>query len=82
MLSALRGEETFIRSEEAARKAYQEAHKAVLGQLWKVYQQIVAGINYRMIFETSNGLVEVTVFCQPWTNTYEITNIQPYTQQN
>ncbi len=82
MLSSLRNEGSFVRSEEHARKAYQEAHHATLGQLWKVYEQVVAGVNYRMVFESGNGLIEVTVFCQPWTDTFEVTSIQPFIQQN
>lgn len=82
MLSSLRGEQSFVRSEELARKAYQETRHGNLGQLHKVYQQVVAGVNYKMVFETSEGLMEVTVFCQPWTNTYEILSIEPCIIQN
>lgn len=82
MLSSLKAQESFVRSEELARKAYQETRHGNLGQLFKVYQQVVAGVNYRMVFETIEGLMEVTVFCQPWTNTFEVISIEPFVQQN
>ena len=75
-LSALRSDDGFLKSEEAARKAFAEKHTETLGQLVKVYQQVVAGMNYKMVFETNSGQVEVDVFSQPWTETYEVIGIQ------
>jgi hypothetical protein len=38
--------------------------------------QVVAGVNYKMTFETEKGDYEIIVFCQPWTETYEVTSIK------
>ncbi len=46
----MRGDFAFSRSESEARRAYREAHHAELGQLVKVFQQVVAGMTYRMVF--------------------------------
>lgn len=81
-LSALRGDDSFLRSEEAARKFYKEKHTENLGQLVKVYQQVVAGMNYKLIFDSPKGLLEVDVFAQPWTETYSVTNVQSFLQSN
>lgn len=78
MFSSLRGEECFVRSQDLARKVYKDTRHGVLGQLVKVYQQVVAGVNYRMVFETSEGLIEITVFAQPWTETYEVLGMEPF----
>lgn len=61
---------------------YAERNSGSLGQLVKVYQQVVAGMNYKLIFETNAGQVEVDVFAQPWTETYDVTNIQPVYKAN
>ncbi len=79
-LSALRKDDSFLRSEEVARKAYAKRNSGNLGQLVKVYQQVVAGMNYKLIFETNNEQVEIDVFAQPWSETYEVTNIQHVNQ--
>lgn len=71
-----------MRSEEVARKFYKDTRHGNLGQLHKVYQQVVAGVNYRMVFETSEGLMEITVFCQPWTNTFDVISIEPFVIQH
>lgn len=75
-LASVRAEDGFIKSEEAARKKYAEDHNENLGQLVKVYQQVVAGMNYKMVFETPSGQVEIDVFAQPWTETYQVTGVQ------
>jgi hypothetical protein len=69
-LASIRAEDDFIKSEEAARKKYAKDYSENLGQLVKVYKQVVAGMNYKMIFETPSGQVEIDVFSQPWTETY------------
>lgn len=74
-LTSIRSEDGFIKSEEAARKKFAEEHSENLGQLVKVYQQVVAGMNYKMIFETNSGQVEIDVFAQPWTETYQVTSV-------
>ena len=75
-LTSLRSDEGFVRSEEAARKHFAEQNSESLGQLVKVYQQVVAGMNYKMVFETNSGQVEIDVFAQPWTETYQVTGVQ------
>ncbi len=75
-LASIRSEQSFIKSEEAARKKFADEHHENLGQLVKVYQQVVAGMNYKMVFETASGQVEIDVFSQPWTETYDVTAIQ------
>ncbi len=42
----------------------------------KFTQQVVAGLNYKMVFTSPKGFVEVVVFDQPWTNTLEVKSIQ------
>ena len=44
-------------------------------RLDKIYAQVVNGINYNFNFDTTSGLYEVKVFCQPWTKTFKVTSI-------
>lgn len=46
-----------------------------MGELKEVWTQIVAGVNYKMVFESPNGDYQIIVFAQPWTETYEITSV-------
>lgn len=55
-----------------ARTTFAEEHNGVLGEIKTVYRQVVAGINYTIIFATEEGDFEVKVFVQPWTETYRV----------
>ena len=52
-----------------------------LGDLISVEEQIVAGSNYRLIFETvgnaSSKEVVIIVFVQPWSNIMRVTYTSP-----
>lgn len=49
-LQSLMNDVNFVKSEEIARKFYLETRHENLGRVLKVYEQVVAGINYKMIF--------------------------------
>lgn len=59
-----------------------KTHGESLGEIKNVSEQIVSGINYRMVFNSKSGPVQVTVYCQAWTNTYEVTEMKPYVEEN
>lgn len=63
-------------SEMKARESFRDKHKFELGNLKEVSTQVVAGVNYKMVFESSKGDYEMIVFSQPWTETYELTSVQ------
>lgn len=66
------------RAEQEARTAFREKHNGgELGNMIELYEQVVAGINYKMIFQTENGNYEVLVFAQPWTETYKVLEMSP-----
>jgi hypothetical protein len=46
-----------------------------LGNFIQYSEQIVSGINHRMVFETSLCLVEVVVYNQPCTKTLELKSL-------
>ena len=48
-----------------------------LGDLIFVETQVVAGTNYKLIYENDEGdNTEIIVFSQPWTNTMEVTGFK------
>jgi len=59
-----------------------KTHGENLGEIKSVSEQIVSGINYRMVFNSKSGPVQVTVYCQAWTNTYEVTEMKPFVEEN
>ncbi len=71
-LSQMQNDATFSRAQTMAREAYRSESNGELGTLISVSQQVVAGINYKMVFQTENGDYEVVVFCQPWTDTFRV----------
>ncbi len=73
LLTEFSKNDIFNKALTKARDAYKEAHGDSLGELITVKEQIVSGVNYKMVFNSSSGKVMVTVYCQSWTNTYEIT---------
>lgn len=76
-IANLRNDPMLSKAEEEARKAYRERNNGELGNMVELYQQVVAGINYKMIFQTENGNYEVLVFAQPWTETYKVLEMNP-----
>lgn len=36
----------------------------------------MAGVNYKMVFGTEMGDYEVIVFCQPWTEIYDVLEVR------
>lgn len=78
-LANLENDEMFIKALEVARQGFESQENAVLGRLVGVQTQVVAGMNYKMTFNSSVGEYQIVVFCQPWTNTYKITSITPIT---
>jgi hypothetical protein len=56
--------EKFSRAEKLAREACKGINSDELGKLKSVSKQIVAGVNYKMVFETQDGKCEVVVFTQ------------------
>ena len=53
-----------------------------LGDIVSVSEQIVSGINYRIVFNSRSGPVQITVYCQSWTGTYEVTEIKSLVEEN
>jgi hypothetical protein len=47
-----------------------------LGSVIAVQQQMVAGINYKITFDSPEGKFDVVVFCQPWTNSIKVLDIK------
>lgn len=78
-LLELQQDDSFASAENAARQAYRSERNAELGALVSVSEQVVSGMNYRMIFETEGGQFEVTVYVQPWTSTLEVLDMKPVT---
>lgn len=60
-----------------AREEYGKTHNESLGEIIQVSEQIVSGINYRVIFNSASGPIQVTIYCQAWTDTYEVTEMKP-----
>lgn len=75
-LSELLNSEMFKMAENAARKEFSEKQNVELGSVVAVKEQVVAGMNYKMTFNSPVGEYDVTVFVQPWTNTYRVTHIE------
>lgn len=46
----MQNDANFARAQKLAREAYSAEHNGELGQLVSVSQQVVSGVNYRMIF--------------------------------
>jgi hypothetical protein len=67
---------------EKARTEYLQEHNDNLGEVMKVSEQIVSGINYRIVFNSGSGPVQITVYCQAWTETYEVTEIKSLVEEN
>lgn len=70
--------EIYQAAEARAREVFQEKNNANLGAVVAVQQQMVAGINYRITFESPEGRYDVVVFTQPWTNTIKVLDIQKH----
>lgn len=61
----------FVEAEKFVRQKYpRELANAVLRQ---ATEQVVAGKNFRMIFDSPTGQYEAVVWNQPWTKTLEVT---------
>ena len=77
-LTQLQNDENFNRAETLAREAFRAERNEELGELISVREQVVAGVNYKMTFESESGQkFQVVVFCQPWTGHFEVINIKP-----
>jgi len=65
------------RIELIARKAYSTQNNGEeLLQLTRIQRQVVAGLNYRLDFDSENGdIVEIQIFDQSWTHTTEVKSI-------
>lgn len=70
--------EIYKSAEARAREVFQEKNNANLGAVVAVQQQMVAGINYKITFESPEGRYDVVVFTQPWTNTIKVLDIQKH----
>jgi hypothetical protein len=77
MLVELRNDSVFGKAEKLARETYKVKNNDELGCLKSVSKQPVAGINYKMVFESPNGDYEIVVFTQKWTDTYLVLSIKP-----
>ena len=77
LLARQQNDQNLMKVEKAARDAYRAKNNGELGNLIKVSEQVVAGINYKMVFQTENGDYEVVVFNQPWTQTIQVTEMKP-----
>lgn len=66
----------FKRAEAEARKEFSLKENMELGTVASVSQQIVAGINYKITYNTPAGQYNVVVFAQPWTDTFKVTHIE------
>lgn len=77
-LPSLANNDIYRTAEQEARQVFSEKHNSQLGAVVAVQQQVVAGINYKITFESPEGLVDVTVFTQPWTNTVKVIDIQEH----
>lgn len=51
----MQNDANFERVQKIARDAYRSENNGELGNLISVSQQVVSGINYKMIFQTENG---------------------------
>lgn len=60
---------------DLARSEYLKQNGGNLGDLVSVERQVVAGFNYKLLFESDQGSVEIIVFDQSWTHTREVTSI-------
>jgi hypothetical protein len=67
----------FQKALNLARQTYNSQNKDKLGKLLSVSEQLVAGYNYKMTFETLKGREEIIVFAQSWTNTYQVISMRP-----
>jgi fructose-specific phosphotransferase system component IIB len=65
----------FVRVEQEARKHFLQQNGQNLGEIVKIETQVVSGINYKITFRTSNGPVEVIVWSQPWTDTFQVMGV-------
>jgi hypothetical protein len=65
-----------------ARTEYLQKNNDNLGDIVSVSEQIVSGINYRIVFNSGSGPVQITVYCQSWTGTYEVTEIKLLVEEN
>ena len=75
--SDLKDDPIFQEIEDFARKEYSTRNNGLLlGQLKSADRQLVAGFNYKMVFDSAEGLIEVVVFDQSWTQTREVTSIK------
>ena len=57
-------------------EAFEAEHNENISKVLSIAAQIVAGINYKIDFETPSTIYEGVVFFQPWTNTIEVLSIQ------
>lgn len=80
-LASIQNDATFANVEKLARETYRSENNGELGALLSVAQQVVSGINYKMIFQTENGQEEVIVYSQPWSNTYRVLEMRPATNK-
>lgn len=80
-LANAKNDAMLTKAEQVARDYYRAQNNGELGALVELYEQVVAGINYKMIFQTETGQYEATVFAQPWTETYKVTSMKPHTEK-
>lgn len=67
---------TFEEIELVARKHFTEKEHITLGKILAIEEQIVAGVSYKILFESDKGHYEVSIFVQPWTNKIEVTGYE------
>jgi len=72
------------RIEKFAREQYSASNNGEkLGALVDISKQIVAGLNYSLTFDTSNGdTVTLIVFDQVWTQTTKVISVTRTPKQN
>lgn len=58
-----------------AKSEYAKHNGAPLQDLISVQRQLVSGFNYKFLFETEEGPVEIIVYDQPWTKVREVISI-------
>ena len=77
-LPSLANNDLYKSAEAKAREVFEEQHNSALGDVISVEQQIVSGINYKITFQSPEGVYDVVVYSQPWTQTIKVIDIQKH----
>lgn len=64
------------------RNAFELEHNGEISKLVSISTQVVAGVNYKIVFESDETTYEAVVYSQPWTQTVEVLYIKEAIKQN